>query len=352
MVAGSDHGAELGGSVPALGEPAPALAGTPQFFQSFSGLQPCTWYYIGIKTRDEAHNWSPLGLLHARTSCNIGGGGGESAGLGLEGADAGSPKGVSEVGSGQHLVIERGLRGSGPVWRSYHMPADSQTTTDGIVIQQPDGAGGWQTAAALPDSFEGEVGVSAISFSPRRYVFPPRYSLGRFATSVVTSPPDSGLALAALEDPHGIAVTPNRPLNEFAGMDTVIALYERAISDGQADQSFVFVAAGVVATNANRASRAELLPSSSVLHHGRPNPFDHEVAIAFDIPIATVVRVTIHDIQGRIVRVLADRALAAGRHTLAWDRRCDAGTRVSPGVYLCRVEADSFRAGRKLVALP
>lgn len=41
------------------GEPAPSVAGTPQWFIA-TGLSSNTTYYFAIKTRDEVPNWSPL----------------------------------------------------------------------------------------------------------------------------------------------------------------------------------------------------------------------------------------------------------------------------------------------------
>jgi len=50
----------------------------------------------------------------------------------------------------------------------------------------------------------------------------------------------------------------------------------------------------------------------------RPNPFGSETDIAFEIPAAASVRVSIHDVTGKSVRSLTDGAetFSGGRHSL------------------------------------
>ena len=85
------------------------------------------------------------------------------------------------------------------------------------------------------------------------------------------------------------------------------------------------------------------------LHPAWPNPFNPATTIAFDVPAATAVRLTVHDVAGRLVRTLAaDGIVAAGRHQVVWDGRDDAGRAVAAGVYLCRLEAADYAATRGL----
>jgi len=63
------------------------------------------------------------------------------------------------------------------------------------------------------------------------------------------------------------------------------------------------------------------------------------------------VRIRIYDVQGRVVRTLADSHRAAGYYSEVWDLTNAAGQRVAPGVYFCRMEAGSFRDTKKVVLL-
>ncbi len=71
----------------------------------------------------------------------------------------------------------------------------------------------------------------------------------------------------------------------------------------------------------------------------QPNPFSRAVAITCSIPMASGVRLTIHDAGGRLVRTMHDADARPGKRTIVWDGLCNAGRAVSPGVYFCRLEA-------------
>ncbi len=71
------------------------------------------------------------------------------------------------------------------------------------------------------------------------------------------------------------------------------------------------------------------------LHQNYPNPFNPSTAIAFEIPAQAPVRLVIYDALGRIVRVLVDGTLPAGRHTVVWDGRDAQGRPLSSGAYVC-----------------
>jgi len=60
-------------------------------------------------------------------------------------------------------------------------------------------------------------------------------------------------------------------------------------------------------------------------------------AVSFDLARAGTVRLQIYGLDGRLVRVLADGELPAGRHTFKWDGTDQGGQRLASGVYLTRL---------------
>lgn len=50
------------------------------------------------------------------------------------------------------------------------------------------------------------------------------------------------------------------------------------------------------------------------------------------------MRVAIHDLAGRLLRILCDTERTAGIQEIAWDGRDDAGISVASGVYLYRIK--------------
>lgn len=88
-----------------------------------------------------------------------------------------------------------------------------------------------------------------------------------------------------------------------------------------------------------------------VLEPSNPNPFNPTTSVAFRLDAAGIVRVTVTDIAGRVVRVLADRVYEPGRHTLAWDGTDDRGVVLGSGLYFVRAEAGGVvRTQKTLIA--
>jgi hypothetical protein len=80
-----------------------------------------------------------------------------------------------------------------------------------------------------------------------------------------------------------------------------------------------------------------------------PNPFTLRTTVAFTATTAGHARVSVYDLGGRRVRTLLDGPVPAGPAAAVWDGRGDDGYRLSPGVYLCRIEAPGLQAMRRLV---
>jgi hypothetical protein len=97
----------------------------------------------------------------------------------------------------------------------------------------------------------------------------------------------------------------------------------------------------------------ELQPTLALrLHQNRPNPFNPETVIHYDLPGETTIEITVFDVAGRRVRVLQPLAvIGAGRHAVRWDGRDGRGQQVSSGVYFYRIEALDWSQTRSMVLL-
>ncbi len=82
-----------------------------------------------------------------------------------------------------------------------------------------------------------------------------------------------------------------------------------------------------------------------------PNPFTSSTAVAFTLPRAEDVSLSIHDIRGRLIRTLAGGSLGAGIHTFEWDGRDGAGRYAAPGVYFCSLSSGGALSLKKVVLL-
>jgi hypothetical protein len=84
--------------------------------------------------------------------------------------------------------------------------------------------------------------------------------------------------------------------------------------------------------------------SSIVLDANYPNPFSSTTALRYSIPRAGRVRITVKDLLGRVVAVLADKEQASGSFTVFFD-----AMRLPSGVYRATLEACGSRVMRTML---
>ena len=101
-------------------------------------------------------------------------------------------------------------------------------------------------------------------------------------------------------------------------------------------------------TSDARCSVQEPIMSSGtfILHTNFPNPFNPETTIQFDMPTSGLVKISIYDISGRLVKMLMYESRAAGSYSVKWDGRDSAGNSAPSGMYVCRMEVRSSNGRR------
>jgi hypothetical protein len=138
--------------------------------------------------------------------------------------------------------------------------------------------------------------------------------------TVVTGSPQTQGGVVTLVD-HG--VVPGHPSRYRLQTTTSIG------------QSVVF---GPIAVSGELPAEFALLPVT-------PNPSAGDAQIAFTIPRLAPVRVSVLDVQGRQVAVLADGLRAAGRYQVAWGGR---SSRARAGLYFVRFQWPDGAAIRRI----
>jgi len=68
------------------------------------------------------------------------------------------------------------------------------------------------------------------------------------------------------------------------------------------------------------------------------NPFSEGTRLEFSLPRKSPTRLSVVDVTGRVVRTLVDGVAPAGRTSVAWNGRDEAGARIASGVYFFRLE--------------
>jgi hypothetical protein len=160
---------------------------------------------------------------------------------------------------------------------------------------------------------------------------------------------------------------------ETVGDRIVIALGEKAASsgpftvEGQLTDGTIFSSYIGEEELQRFAGEEELqpdrLPEDSIRLF--PNPFVGDLTIGVLVQEPSVYMqgrssaaqpgigsVRVYDVKGRLVRiVLTDEVLHPGEHTLGWDGKDEAGTKVSPGVYYCRLQIGDRSLTRRVILL-
>ena len=229
----------------------------------------------------------------------------------------------------------------------------------GLLIQSPDGGGGWRTVRhSYPRAEFSESFVDSLAQGTLRLVFLARHKLrfvGRLAVVADSVQGQKLAVLAALHsrlgDVSGALTALGNVTTELAPGDTVsLEFAAPPVAAGQARELFL-LSRGVYTSSLPASRRAEV-PTRFALRQNQPNPFRATTMIRFDLPASEVVRLELFDAQGRRLRVLANQFFAAGYQAVAWDGRNEAGELAGPGIYFYRIEAGAFRARRKMTLLP
>jgi len=87
-------------------------------------------------------------------------------------------------------------------------------------------------------------------------------------------------------------------------------------------------------------------PEKFSLSQNTPNPFNPATTIRYALPEMSDVRLYVYDLSGREVAQLQDGVQTAGTHTVVFD-----GTRLSSGVYFCRLETAAGVWTRKMLLM-
>ncbi len=91
------------------------------------------------------------------------------------------------------------------------------------------------------------------------------------------------------------------------------------------------------------ATEGSNAPLQYILAQNYPNPFNPSTSIKYELPRASLVRLSVYDIVGREVSVLVNERKNAGSYQVKFD-----GAGLSSGVYFYRLHAGDFLQTRKL----
>jgi hypothetical protein len=93
------------------------------------------------------------------------------------------------------------------------------------------------------------------------------------------------------------------------------------------------------------------LPTGFSLAQNYPNPFNSSTTISFDVPVVSHVSLRVYNILGEHVTTLVNRMAQIGTYRVSWDGRDQGGSPVASGVYIYKLETETFTESRKMMLI-
>ena len=140
--------------------------------------------------------------------------------------------------------------------------------------------------------------------------------------------------------------------------DTKVTIELEFDGDMEADGSLTFTVGADAIANYNGPALTAQLPVTAskedMLAANFPNPFNPETWIPYQLATDAVVTLTIHALDGQLVRRLGLGYQPAGTYysrsrAAYWDGKNDFGEQVASGVYFYTLTARDFTATRKML---
>ena len=91
------------------------------------------------------------------------------------------------------------------------------------------------------------------------------------------------------------------------------------------------------------------VPDRIKLLGNHPNPFNNITLIKFSLPEQSQIKLLVYNINGQLIRHLADGTFSGGIHQIMWNGKDDAGRIVASGTYLYQLIGDNQKISRKLI---
>ena len=89
----------------------------------------------------------------------------------------------------------------------------------------------------------------------------------------------------------------------------------------------------------------------TLLEAPRPNPSTGDISLTYDLARSGPIRLAVHDLRGRVIRVIADSYANPGHYFAYWDGRDAARRPVAPGVYFVTLDAGADARSKRVILI-
>lgn len=97
------------------------------------------------------------------------------------------------------------------------------------------------------------------------------------------------------------------------------------------------------------SQKAEKLIQAFNLLDNYPNPFNPSTTIEYEIPKSGFVKISIYDLNGKLIKTLVHKKQEQGNYRIQWDGKNNSGLKVSSGVYIYAIENEKSIISKKMI---
>ena len=154
---------------------------------------------------------------------------------------------------------------------------------------------------------------------------------------------------ADCEVPGGLAMAGDQslPRDEALGLDEPYV--DEPGTRVEIELGLVLVPEGMVAIDEPNLPGDEAPTLAIALEQNYPNPFNPQTTIQYHLQLPGDVRISIFDVQGRLVRTLVEGTSAAGTGSVVWNGLDQQGQTAPAGTYVYRLETGERVLSRTMV---
>ena len=96
---------------------------------------------------------------------------------------------------------------------------------------------------------------------------------------------------------------------------------------------------------------ADVIPGTFDLNQNYPNPFNPSTTINFNVPNFSDVKITVYDLNGKLVNTLVDASYASGSYNVVWNGDDINGNKVAAGIYMYNLTSGQNSITNKMVLI-
>ena len=96
-------------------------------------------------------------------------------------------------------------------------------------------------------------------------------------------------------------------------------------------------------------SISDMVPGNFGLNQNYPNPFNPSTTINFTVPNFSDVKISVFDINGKLINTLVDASFSSGTYNVIWNGDDASGNKVAAGIYMYNLTSDETSITNKMV---